>query len=544
MKKLIFMAVGISTVIGALVLSRDWTKKAKESGPFPNREKTARLDAPLLAQADVLAASDPPAPPRNTQEMKDIRKLNFEECKKAVNKEQLEKCMVRMSEESYRLSQVRDPALVPGLIEIAEQKRFKFPPAYLTANPVEKMLYRQRVCDLRYGAIRALGEIKDQAAVEPLLSIMEEKYSLDAGCFFAWEGHDQNSICTEAGKALIKLEPADVSARLFRDLERSWPAYEVAERSLTMRDGGVGYLMLSATNAIDMSAMNSMLADFNGPGCYLTVLGNFNDEETKKLIISELGRKKLSDSKAAMYLTAAGYFSLNLEDIEVIKPYLQLDAEKPDEKLQNIAVAAVTNNPNPAYVGLYIELVNHGFVREGFEAMGKTKSLEALAFVSQELKGRYSVDAAKALFNFEGNDIRPFVPALVELIKTSKTIPDESYYNAIIKSQDPSVIPFFIEQFYLIQGKDAIRENNNIKSIGLIVCPESQEALKRLIADDNVSLRYRALKYLVYQVGQEGIDYGMQYLDPEVIKDSRDLIGALHYHDIKASPEYLIRNRY
>jgi len=463
-------------------------------------------------------------PVKSKEDLEKIRKLDFLECKIVLTSSDLKGCISRILQESIRVEMVRDPRLVPELIKIAKQKRFKSP-SYIFKTEAEKLLYRQQICQLRYSAVKALGEIKDPRAVDVLLSLMREDYKPSTSCFFTWPSEEGYiSMCEKAGEALIKINPEKIVYRLISDLEKTWTAYKKAFKIL-MPWASDTYSPLTSFPSLSLSLikMNSLLYDFTKPSCYLNTIAQL--EKGREYIFNELKKKDLEKEKFFVFMGALSNYQLTREELEIVKYYFSPQNKDIPVELKISAALSIVKNPSPENLDFYIYLINNSY-DAGFYALRKLKLPEALPILTRYLESNdyfKSSMAAEVLYEYEAQYIKSLIPILIEKAKTEG---DEAYFKALAKANEPSIIDDLINIIYT--SKSSTIRSNALKTIGLIFSSESKRALKNLLSDTknlDESLRTEALFWYLFQTKQTDTKSISNYFSADVLQ--RELQKAL-----------------
>ena len=472
--------------------------------------------------------------PRDTSpDFEKISKVDFPECENAKDRQAKKKCMERVYQELSKIGPVMGPALVPDLIKLAEQKKFPTPKGYKFDNEADKLLYQQFTCNIRGGAIRALGEIGDERAVDALLSVMDEKYNKKTACTFSWSYGDQSSICDDVSFALSKISPEGIADRLADGIEKSAPAYK---KAVSRKNN------LIHSKSTNLYKINKIIHEIDHPECYASVLSDLGPEG-KSVIYERLEGGNLSGVEYELFLKALGKFKLNQEDMEFLKGFIDPGNTELKPEIRDAAINVLLKNPSPEYEDLYLYILeNYPGKYYVSGPLKNIKSKKFLVIVGKDLEGSdrlESHNAARIMTKYDSEDVLPYLPVLISKVEGGDY--DQHYLEAIGKANDPSTVNLLLEVAYL-------GESSALYAIGDIKSPESQKALETFISNDDYLkygknyhseenfLMYRkaALELYLKQVGSEGVPFGMKHFDEEVVRYSlKSAIGPKRYKEVE-----------
>lgn len=480
-----------------------------------------------------------PAPsigvPRNGEEIRHlldgVYKLRAPACDTAREKKDQQSwrnCFDRAFEPALMLYDVSEPSLIPELVKVAVQKKYKAPPEIAGADENTRRGYRALMCAVRYSAIAALGRLKDPRALKPLLQIMGESYDTPyAGCYFGLE----ESLCKSAGAALLKLEPKGVAEALLKNIdEHPYRTEQEIDQALEpkRRRGSLG---------VDEAYREYQ--DSNIAECNMNILVKLGDEG-KRAVIAKIKSGDLNNSELQLFLHAAGKFKLDKPEIELVKEFL----EHKDAGVRAAAADALVENPVPENKDLYLALFNRGYIKQAVAAFGELKNSPELAerlvkVIAESDDPETVTTAVESLIQFPAALVKPAGPLVLEKIKTRDYAKNKAFYQAVAIAGDRSAIRDLMALLH-----DPRQANGwALDAIGSLQGPESIAALKTIMADKNYArtvlkkepetieereifdrlnrIRMKALVWYLVQVGDSGESYARRYYSQAAIENAK-----------------------
>jgi HEAT repeat protein len=516
-KKRFKLAIGIAVIIilsGAAVLL--YLKSAdqaalNQTGP----PKTARQ---LRAVVKKITRLDAPA-------CKDIDK------KKGEPDQLWLECFKQAYEEpSIRIYSIEDANLLPALVKVASNTKFKYP-SNLPKDPDIRRKYRLLACSVRFTAVQTLGKMGDPRAIDPMLKIMAEPYDTSSvGCFFG----GGTSMCTITARELSKFQDPGVPEMLIRNLEQHpYKTHTELEEEISKTQGGPGF-----------SEEDSWVKyqDTNISECNIQTLFDL-DEDGRQAIIRELKTGKLNSAQLQLFLDFAGKMKLDQGGFEAVKKYLTYES-KP---VREAAAQALAKNANKQQKDLFLDLYQQGLYRQAAEAFGKIKSPELVPVLIEILKKSDDEETVKAvciaLKQYKPEEIRPAVAVLMPKLKKNREMVTDPYYDVLKKAKDPAVIKDLVEMLHNPDQAMGIQ----IDTVGAIGGAEAKSALRRIMEEKNYALdvlkdrpttgaegeenlsrlqriRVKAMFWYLVLEGESAKTYCKKYFDPKLV-DSQWLLA-------------------
>ena len=448
---------------------------------YPNKySPSSSEDVIVISLKDVAQNPVVIKPPKTKKELKELRRkivqFDFPECMNikevSISDEKFSKCFVRVWIEASKIGEIENTQLVPELIKIAKRKMYSPPPKLDILKLGVAQAYQQTICWMRFQAIKALGELRDPRAVEPLLDLLNEGYSPN-GCVMGEFEREPELICFKAAKALGKINPKGLAEKIYAEAESYKQSIRPTKRTITGSNFGI----------LTQEEMKFM--------CKMYAVVEL--EEGREILLEKIKSKDLEKRELILYIGLLSSKPLTREGIEILKSYLSHQ----DPEVRKEAAKALVQFPTEENLELYLWMFENGFPSQAFSAFRKLKSPQLIPFLVELLKkdGWLSEKSAWVLQTYPSDLVKEkAVPVIREKIKNREA--EWLHYRLLVFHQACSAIPELEEILYCPEcDKSYI-----IDTIGMIRCKESQEALKRLISDVNyvekmVKLSYKSKPY-------------------------------------------------
>jgi HEAT repeat protein len=429
----------------------------------------------------------PSLPPAMTSQedletlVKRIASLNFPECDQVRDPKEakcddlkfrqgFQLCMERVEYEVGRISQIRDKNLVPGLIRVAQEKKYHY--GFLQDKACGKMKaeFLGKVCMMRFMAISTLGEIKDPRAIAPLLKLIDEPIpsfdkpeELEEGCYGP-KGPYLGFTCSLALESLIKMGATPKEQGLMPELLKALDQIKdqpTPEINATLYQAAQAGCKVQAASLFRTNSLDVMLEKYQGKG---------TSEAKKEALLASISQ--IRDPKAISKLK------------ELMHNYQSDPVHGRRGNLGSSAAEALAGIASPALIPEYKWMLESGWLLyfvPGCQALGKIKDPSTIPYLINLIKenganGSAIESACHALAKM-GPIAREAVPALIDALNNCDDSCQE-ITSALGAIRDESEVPALLRFALTNPGNGGEEAVYALKAIG---SASAVDALKKII---------------------------------------------------------------
>jgi len=440
------------------------------------------------------------------------------------------KCVDEAYAPAFRINHISNKDLVPALTRLAGQTHFKLPPEIESGGEEPREKYRALMCSVKFASISALVSLKDPSAVKTMLKLMDQSYNNSyQGCYFG----QQDSTCEAANWGLLELKPKGVAPALVKTIKR--------HRYRTEQEIQAALKIRRSKGRITHADVYQEYQDSNLASCNLDALTRLG-EEGKRAIADQLEKGMLTNAEKMLFLGGLAGFPLAKPEVELVKEYLGSS----DAGVRTAAADALVPIAAPEYKDLFVKLYDDGFQKQACAGFGKIMAPELAPMLVKVINTSEDPDtltaAAGSLGNFPAAQIRPALPALIEIVKTKPYGAAKPFYEAIAYADESATVKDLLELLY-----DPVKAGGHaIDAVGTINGPASAAALRKIIADRNYPLtvlkkepkdrweketfdrltriRFKALFWLILREGKSGAAWAEKYFSKRTIEAEMALV--------------------